>query len=146
MAHTPGPWRWELNVDHKEVQLVGGVPQFDLTVLDMVSWGMSGARIRLREDVDRMNIMRNCEDFAQPVPGREHHARWFQDIDHPDARLIAAAPRMLELLREFADDDCRDDEGDCRLCVAPLGKLHEDGCTLLRARALLDEIDGKEGT
>lgn len=39
--------------------------------------------------------MKNAYDFANPVAGREHHAKWFQDIDHPDARLIAAAPDLL---------------------------------------------------
>ena len=92
--YTPGPWRWEINLRSKCLQLVGGKPRFDLTVMDFVRWGMSGASIRLREDVEHMNIMHRVERWAKPVPGREHHAEWFQDIDHPDARLLAAAPGM----------------------------------------------------
>lgn len=34
--HTAGPWRWEFNPSTKGVQLCGGRPQFDLTVMDYV--------------------------------------------------------------------------------------------------------------
>ena len=40
--HTAGPWRWEFNAEHRSVHLVGGVPQFDLTIMDFTRWGMSG--------------------------------------------------------------------------------------------------------
>jgi hypothetical protein len=66
-----------LNRKSKQVQLCGGVPRFDLTVMDFVRWG---------------------------IPGRDHHADWFQTIDHPDAHLIAAAPTMLEAL-ELVDQN-----------------------------------------
>lgn len=93
--HTPGPWRWEINLKSKKIQLCGGVPRHDLTVMDFARWGIQGAAPRLREDVDRMNIMHRCDRWAKVVPGREHHADWFQTVDHPDMRLIAAAPDLL---------------------------------------------------
>ena len=94
--HTAGPWRWELNEKSRQVHLCGGVPQFDLLVMDFVRWGMDGAAPRLREpERDGLNIMHRCERWAQIVPGREHHAIWFKGLDHADARLIAAAPDLL---------------------------------------------------
>ena len=98
MKHTKGPWRWELSERQKRLQLCGGEPVYDLTVMDFVRWGMGGAIPRFRDDVNKMNIMRPAREHAQPVAGREHHANWFQFINHPDALLIAAAPDLLEAL------------------------------------------------
>lgn len=100
-AHTPGPWRWELNEKSKELQLCGGVPTFDLTVIDFARWGMDSAVARFRADVARLNLMHHAKDFAAVVVGREHHAEWFKTLNHPDANLIAAAPELLEMLEEI---------------------------------------------
>lgn len=81
------------------MHLVGGVPRYDLTIMDFERWGMSGAIMRLRDtSADGMNLMDKCLRWTVPVTGREHHASWFKDIDHPDARLIAAAPDLLAAL------------------------------------------------
>lgn len=92
-GHTPTPWRWELNLKSKSAQLCGGDPKagfgaFDLTVVDFVRWGMNGAQPRFRND---HNIMIQAQGFGVAVVGREHHAAWFQDISHPDARFIVLA-------------------------------------------------------
>ena len=100
-AHTPGPWRWELNGKSRTMQLVGGVQRFDLTVLDFVRWGMDSAAARFRTGPESMNIMKRADDFAVVAPGREHHAEWFRLIDHPDAALIAAAPDLLAALERI---------------------------------------------
>lgn len=94
-AHTPGPWRWELNEKSKQLQLCGGESPFDLTVIDFDRWGMNGAVARFRADVRGMNIMHHARDFAVIAPGREHHADWFKLLSHPDADLIAASPDLL---------------------------------------------------
>lgn len=110
--HTPGPWRWEFNAAHKTVHLVGGRPMFDLTVMDFARWGMDHAVPRFRDtSVDGMNLMdRLCDkpEWIAPEPGREHHKSWHQLVTHPDARLIASAPDLLEaltnLMRNFPTD------------------------------------------
>ena len=103
--HTAGPWRWEINRGSKSLHLVGGKPQFDLTVMDFERWGMSGATIRLRDVAhDGMNIMHKLHerpDWIAPLPGRAHHADWFAAVIHPDARLMEAAPDLLDALRSL---------------------------------------------
>lgn len=36
--------------------------------------------------------------MMEPIPGREHHAHWAQQINHPDAVAIAAAPEDVRSL------------------------------------------------
>jgi hypothetical protein len=96
-AATPGPWRWEVSLKSKSIQLCGGRPRFDLTVMDFVRWGMGGARPRFLKPSEHIGmLMTDAEEFAVHVEGREHHADWFQSLDHPDAHLIAAAPDLYE--------------------------------------------------
>lgn len=52
---------------------------------------------------DGMNIMHKLherQDWFAPFPGRSHHSSWCADVIHPDMRLIAAAPDLLELVEE----------------------------------------------
>ena len=44
--HTPGPWRWEVNMKSKSLHLVGGKPKFDLTIIEPTRWGMGSATHR----------------------------------------------------------------------------------------------------
>ena len=101
--HTPGPWRFEFNAEHRSVHLVGGRPQYDLTIMDFCRWGMGGATMLLRDTAhDGMNIMHKLHerpDWIAPEPGREHHKSWFQLLTHPDIRLIEAAPDLLAALK-----------------------------------------------
>lgn len=103
LAHTEGPWRWEINRKHKSLHLVGGRPKFDLTVMDFDRWGMGGATIRLRDLAhDGMNMMHKVHerpDWIADFSGRGHHADWCAAVVHPDARLMAAAPTLLAALR-----------------------------------------------
>lgn len=102
MSHTPGPWRWELNLNSRQLELCGG-GGFDVTILDPVRWGMHGATVRFRDTDIRGNLLHAPHEIAAwhaPFPGREHHAHWLQDVTHPDARLIAAAPELLEELEK----------------------------------------------
>lgn len=105
--HTHGPWRWEYNASHRSVHLVGGRPQFDLTVIDFSRWGMGGAVPRFRDtSVGGMNLMdRLCDrkDWIAPFDGRQHHSHWCAAVIHPDARLIAAAPSLLAALQTMTE-------------------------------------------
>lgn len=103
--HTPGPWRWELNRTSKSVHLCGGPPKkgfgrYDLNVLTFKRYGIQGAApVFWNWDLERfVGDPHRADELALDVKGREHHSHWFADIDHPDARLIAAAPEMLDAL------------------------------------------------
>lgn len=102
--HTQGPWRWELNEQSKHLHLVGGRPQFDLTIIEPVRWGMGNATLMIRDTAhDGMNIMHKLHerrDWIAPFHGRSHHAKWCADVAHPDMRLIAAAPELLAALNQ----------------------------------------------
>ncbi len=134
-GHTPGPWRWEVNHKSKQMDLCGGArPKFDLTVMDCVRWGMGGAAFRF---IDARNIMHRADGLTVPVAGREHHASWFQTINHPDAILIAAAPDLLAEVDWYADQLC---EGWCEGAAEWAGFSDCAGCrarcSAARARGL----------
>lgn len=93
--HTPEPWRWEINLKSKSVQIVGGKPMYDKIVMDFDRWGMYGAVPRFNEKIagNELNIMtRLCDrkDWIEPFEGRLHHADWCANVTHPDARRIVA--------------------------------------------------------
>lgn len=87
--HTPGPWFWQTNVKTRQVWLCTP-DRGRLIVMDFKRWGMTWAAPRFRED----GVMRPCEEFVTVDHNNEAVA-----IDHPDARLIAAAPALLEALK-----------------------------------------------
>jgi len=100
-GHTPGPWRWEFNKQAKSVYLVGGAPRDDMTVMQFARWGMGHAvpLFNLAINGNLYDIMdRLCDrpKWTKPFPG----ADWRMDVVHPDARLIAAAPDLLEFAEE----------------------------------------------
>lgn len=113
--HTEGPWRWEFNAEFRSVHLVGGRPQYDLTVMDFTRWGMAGAGIRLRElsegGMDLLHKLHERPEWIAPFPGREHHKHWCADVIHPDMRLIAAAPELLEALEAEQEWRAREEAG-----------------------------------
>jgi len=135
-SHTPGPWRWEFNAEHKRLHLVGGRPLYDLTIVDFERWGMNRATMRLRDtSYDGMNLMfkvHQRQDWIAPEPGREHHKKWHQLLTHPDARLIAAAPDLLDALAVLVE-------------LVGFQITSEDHPAVVNARAAIDKATGSSG-
>lgn len=104
---TPGPWRWEINRKHKTINLTGGLPAgtFDKTVLGFERYGMSGAAPVFHNWTENGwgGAPKKAHELAVEKKGREHHSDWFALIDHPNARLIAAAPDMYDALWEAVE-------------------------------------------
>lgn len=127
---TKGPWSWNLSLKSKRIMLESATRGYE-TVMDFTRWGMNGARPRFRRSLDsdgKCAIMIEGEEFAAIVPGREHHAGWFQTLDHPDANLIAALrnafPRLIATIRALEADVSRLDgilKGDPTLISAEFG-------------------------
>ncbi len=105
--HTPGPWRWEINERFKTIQLVGGRPHFDLTIIQPTRWGLNSATLLIRDTAhDGLNILykpHKRRDWIAPFEGREHHVDWCANVVHPDMQLITAAPELLEFAKSFVD-------------------------------------------
>ncbi len=105
MNPTPGPWRFEVNLSNKVVELCGGNKPFDVTVMTFARFGMDSAAPCFNADIrDDYNEMKRADSFAVVVPGNEKRAGWFRRIDHPDARLIEAAPTMYEFIRHLSEE------------------------------------------
>jgi hypothetical protein len=77
-------------------------------------------------------LLENAPTFGKNVPGRDHHADWFQTIDHPDAHLIAAAPTLFAALDAMVDASA---------ALYKAGRL--DAATYLQARDALRKAVGQ---
>lgn len=133
--HTPGPWRWELSATNKQLHLVGGDHRYDLTIMDFCRWGMWGAGVRMRETTpghEELNCMfkvHERNDWIAAFPNREHHKHWCANIIHPDMRLMAAAPDLLEALETIV--------GQCE------HSFEFSGIDLAEARAAIKKAKGE---
>mgnify|MGYP001596132848 CR=1 FL=1 len=96
---TARPWNWNVSLQSKQVRLEGSPKRGVETVLDFVRWGMDGAQPRFRS---ADCLMVKTETLAVPVEHREHHAAWFRDIDHPDARFIVSSANSHDALLAVA--------------------------------------------
>lgn len=135
-AHTPGPWRWEFRPKNKTAELCGGRNPFDLTVMDFVRVGFGNAGPRFIGPDQLLYRLCDRPDWVAPLPGREHHAHWMTRVIHPDALLIAAAPDLLALAHQYAEE-C----GDCagtRVCP------DDEPCTACAdVWAVIDKAEGR---
>lgn len=96
---TKGPWKWEINRSNKRVFLSARGNE----VLRFERWGMHSATPTFTEVVDGHLLQGvKAELLAVDIKGREHHRDWCQEIDHPDAHLISAAPEMYAFINKLA--------------------------------------------
>lgn len=101
LAANPGPWWWTVNKTSHIVELRGKGPCGCNTVLQPIRWGMQRASLQFIVN----GLLVPCQELSEPIPGREHHADWAQQIVHPDAAFIAAArtdiPALIAHIREM---------------------------------------------
>ena len=90
--HTPGPWYWHASMETKQISLLTP-DRGRLTVMAFDRWGMQGAAPSFCDDE---SVMEPAHKLVAP-----DHNGVATEIDHPDARLIAAAPDLLEALVEL---------------------------------------------
>lgn len=94
MSYQPNaPWRFSINRQSKHMELIDYRHNI---IMDFARYGMQNGQARFGVD----GILIDAKDLAVPFPGRDHHASWCAGIDHPDARLIEAAPELLAFARE----------------------------------------------
>ena len=93
--HTPGPWKWEINQKSHSIKLVAKQGLGPI-VMDFVRWGMQMASPRFLVREGNHSVLVRADELGEVEIGREHHAKWYKVLNHPDARLIAAAPDLLE--------------------------------------------------
>lgn len=112
LTHTPGPWEWYGSTDHYprfHLATVYGGRRF---VMGFKRAGMQGA-----EPVFQVNnrmvpaselVLFDVDPSVKGVTaGRAAESVYRQDfsvIDHPDARLIAAAPDILAALTRLTEE------------------------------------------
>jgi hypothetical protein len=108
---------------------------YDLTIIRPERWGMQGATLEIRDTAhDGMNIMHKLHDrrdWIAPHAGRAHHADWCANVVHPDMRLIAAAPDLLDALQSMQ--------------MALIGYIHQNDVTvqaLTKCRAAVEKATG----
>jgi hypothetical protein len=108
-AHTPGPWGWFGNTAGNRIYLATQ-HHGRRYVMDFTRWGMRGAQPRFQCDglmVDGKELVRFAvgdRDVLGVTQARQNTSVYRQDIieiDHPDARLICAAPDQHEALTDL---------------------------------------------
>ncbi len=97
--HTPGPWNWYGRKDQHRIFLA--TPKRGITVvMDFTRWGTQGAQPRFHSE-EPLGILRPVAELLDPDQNRDSNPIII--VNHPDARLIAAAPDLYDACREVMD-------------------------------------------
>lgn len=99
---TPGPWKWDLRKTCRDAKIVTD-HSGQYYVMGFTRWGMQGA-VPTFQVYDRYegpvtergsHGMKRADALARSYPGKEHHVGFDDYPDHPDARFIVEARRLL---------------------------------------------------
>lgn len=117
--HTKGPWYWRVNEKAKCVELVAAHSGTQY-VMTFRRWGTQCA-----QPYFNVGIMAATNELSEVIKGREHHDSWCKTIAHPDAKLIAAAPELLEALQHAQSVILRYNDGTSEAVETSLRIINE---------------------
>jgi len=90
--HTPGPWMWHINMKMKSWHLCT-THSGRIYVMGANRWGMQQTKPHF-QSLGEHCLIEPIDNFVMP----DHNGEAFE-INHPDARLIASAPKLYKTIK-----------------------------------------------
>lgn len=98
-AATPGPWKWNVNLKSRTIELDGPASKMRETVMAFTRWGMSSACPQFNEN----GLLVRADEVTEPIPGQEHHESWHRRLTHRDAVMMEVARNTFAALLDVAE-------------------------------------------